>query len=885
MSQQPFFPASFEDDGSFFNERVDKLASNLISSHTGALLISLLIIIIIDSRGQLSLGSGVYYLLIVYSIPLSISLHHLKKSEDLKKPGLTLNLLYGLIAATSGIWSITGALLLPVLDTSTLMIAVSMFLAVAVLHTLPFVIFPKQAFFLFCLNMLPLSIAIMIIKDSEAFPIGLSGLSFMIISAGVIASYYNFDMESFQRRKGSPSHLTEPNMSVELLKQLQVERLHSQSSQSIILQLSVAYFICYNLVNAENIVLPWCWFLSLLSIQSLRFAEFFSFQNNPDRFSMNTWRLLFGIGLIASHLVWISLLFLFQDMLPSFGLGAVFSAFIMIAFVSSMGLAADKTILYMNCVICLIPISYIYIDSGGGWTVVSFGAMIITSVIVVLENMHRSSVDSIRGFLLQKVNEFRANKMASLNTELTEARENLIQVNASLESQIQERTQELKYQATHDMLTGLGNRYYFSNIVAKSLEKMNDEKNGFSVYLLDLDRFKEINDGMGHMAGDKVLIEIAKRIQEACTEDIVCARWGGDEFVILHHTSTDVESVTSFAQELAYKISQPIALQQANLSVGASIGIAICPQHGLTAERLLEHADIAVYRAKCDKSSVSIYIDEWGLEAAQRLQLSQKLNQSIEDNDIDITLQPLVCSSSGEVVGFEALARWRDENGKNICPPNIFIGIAEESGLVYQLGKLVLFKACKALMSFAPNSNIRVAVNVSVHQLASSRFISDLENILEETTLAPNRLELEMTETVFAGNVEAIRQKLIVLRQMGIRISIDDFGTGYSSISYLRNFPLDVLKIDRSFVNDLSSGGKEIYSSIISLAKGLGLSVVVEGIETEKQLKLIQQLGGDELQGYLFSEPIDISEISPWFDEYLRQPVELDNPIKYVSSK
>lgn len=887
MSEQSFFPASIQDDGQYLDQRVHKLVTRSIGAVVAAFISSLVALLVIQNQGQLSIGPGAYAFLLLYLHPFSVCLRYLKTPEQFRNHHRTLEQLTLIVSFASVSWNLIGILILPGLQPDTMMIAISLFTVVATQHAIPFILFPTRGFVILLLNYIPLSIALMLVGEINTFALGISGIVFSFLSLGVITSLYRYDMDNIRKsEKKESSVVTEPDTSIQAFRNLQIRRLHRQSALSAQLQISIAFFLCYALRGPNTELLLWCWFLAFLSAQTIRMAEIVAYESEPERLRKSQWRILFGCGVVLGQLVWAVLPIIFYNLLSGFSLGVLSSVFIVVTVVSSLGLGTDRIILYLNSIICMISACFVFAVGGGIWAVVAFGSMGFVSLYLVLENMHRYSIDSINGYLLQKLNAYRAKEMSFLNQELTDAREHLIQANSSLESQVEERTQELNHQATHDMLTGLGNRYYFSHVVSEALEKINEEDFGFAIYLLDLDRFKEINDGLGHLAGDKVLIEISMRIQEACGKDIVSARWGGDEFVILDRSVSEMNSVKDFAQKLAFQLSQPIHLdKQATVNIGVSIGIALCPQHGITAESLLEHADIAVYRAKHDKSHVSIYLDDWGFEAAKRLQLTQKLRDTIEKEEIDIVFQPLISLATGQVKGFEALARWRDDEHSVICSPDVFIALAEESRLIYPLGLQVLSKACAGVMKFAPNSMIRVAVNVSIQQLESSNFIYDLENILRETGLAPERLELEITETMFAQNVETIRNKLVEIRKMGISISIDDFGTGYSSISYLRDFPLDTLKIDRSFVKDIVDGGEELYSSIISLAKGLNLSVIVEGIETEEQLKLIQQLGGDELQGYLFSKPIYLSEDSPWFNEYLNQPVELDKFFKFASGE
>ncbi len=421
----------------------------------------------------------------------------------------------------------------------------------------------------------------------------------------------------------------------------------------------------------------------------------------------------------------------------------------------------------------------------------------------------------------------------------------------------------------------MSNRYYFSRKVSEALKEQSDEQAGFAVYLLDLDRFKEVNDGLGHLAGDHVLRVIAARIANACGDQVICARWGGDEFVILERLDATEVSVEEFATQLVEELRKPIDLDSGPVSLGASVGIALCPEHGKTSEQLLEHADIAVYRAKSRKTGVSVYDEKWGHEATERLQLVQALGYAIDHDQIDIAMQPFVSVEDGSLTGFEALARWYDHVRDVAISPGTFIPLAEESGLMPAMGRMILRKACQTLMREVPESDLRVAVNISVMQLRQPDFVDDVVSTLAAANMPANRLELELTESVFAGDVLKIRQVLSTLRNLGVRISIDDFGTGYSSISYLRDFPLDTLKIDQSFVAGLRSGGEGLFSSIVSLAHGLKLSVIVEGVENRHDLDKVLSLGGEEIQGYFFARPIESGKLGEWLEKHSSRPFSM----------
>lgn len=816
-----------------------------------------------------------------YFVPVALCIKHIKiKPKDIHSCKRIVRWLMGLLICIVVSWTSIAMFILPQLDPETRLITICLFVSTVIAHFLPFTLFPRIALMILSINFLPLSVRLLFLGDGGVVALGMSGIVFASMEVMLVAWLFRTDMDIIRREKNKDDHiLQEPDMSEVSLRSIRVSTLHFQSTQSIILQLATAFFLVITMRTTETESLMWCWFLGFISVQGMRAAGFVSYMDNPDGRPLHQWRLMFGAGMLASLFVWFIYLVVFHETLNGVSFGLVSGILIVVAGLSTIGLAADRLMLYLNSFLCLAPLVLILNSDINLWLISALGILGALSLLVVVENIYQSSTRSLKGILIQKLAEYRAAKMEELNLDLTNARKRLTDVNQSLEAQILERTSELKHQADHDMLTGLGNRYRFAVVVKEALEGYeSDHQSGFAVYMLDLNRFKEINDGLGHFAGDHVLRETARRIQEVCGESRVCARWGGDEFVIFQPAVTSREDIHTFSENLINHIRLPIELDNGPVIVGASIGISVCPEHGVTADELLEHADIAVYRAKYMKDGVSIYNDNWGKEAAERVRLAQALRLAIESQAIDVAFQPFVGVKDGMIKGFEALARWPQIDGPPISP-GVFIPLAEEYGMMPLLGSWVLRRACEMLQHYCPDSDHRVAVNISVLQLRDPDFASEVFEILESAGLSPTRLEVEMTENVFADDVEQIRTVLNELRSKGVRVSIDDFGTGYSSISYLRNFPLDTLKIDRSFVTALKDGGEGIYSSIATLAYGLGLSVIVEGVETEEELEAVLRLGGDEIQGYYFAKPMMHTELDQWLPERLVTPYLMPEPL------
>lgn len=870
MSITSFLPDIFSDTDEFYVERTSLLMYRVVAGIMVALVCTVAAIVLISIRQMPTFWHFTLLGLLFYFVPVALCIKHIKvKPNDIHICKRIVRWLMGLLICIVVGWTSFAMYILPQLDPETRLITICLFVSTVIAHFLPFTLFPRSALLILLINFLPLSVRLLFLGDEGVVALGMSGIVFASMEVMLVAWLFRTDMDIIRREKNKDEHiLQEPDISEVGLRSIRVSTLHFQSTQSIILQLATAFFLVITMRTTETEALMWCWFLGFISVQGMRAAGFVSYMNKPEGRPLHQWRLMFGAGMLASLFVWFIYLVVFHETLNGVSLGLVSGILIVVAGLSTIGLAADRAMLYLNSFLCLAPLVLILNSDVNLWLVSALAVLGGLSLLVVVENIYQSSTRSLKGILIQKLAEYRAAKMEELNVDLTNARQRLTEVNQSLEIQIQERTSELKHQADHDMLTGLGNRYRFAFVVQEALSDFKRDESSFAVYMLDLNRFKEINDGLGHFAGDHVLRETAQRIQRISGDNRVCARWGGDEFVIFQPSVSSREEIHRFADKLIHGIREPIELDNGPVILGASIGISLCPEHGVSADELLEHADIAVYRAKYMKDGVSIYNDNWGKEAAERVRLAQALRAAIHSHEIEVALQPFVSSSDGHIKGFEALARWPQKEGRPISP-SIFIPLAEEYGLMPLLGRSVLRRACEMLKEYCSDSSLRVAVNISVMQLRDPEFANEVFTILEDTGIAPDRLEVEMTENVFASDVEQIRGVLYTLREKRVRVSIDDFGTGYSSISYLRDFPLDTLKIDRSFVTALKQGGEGIFSSIVALAYGLELSVIVEGVETDDELETVLRLGGDEIQGYYFAKPMMHIELEEWIPKHI----------------
>ena len=434
-------------------------------------------------------------------------------------------------------------------------------------------------------------------------------------------------------------------------------------------------------------------------------------------------------------------------------------------------------------------------------------------------------------------------------------------------SELKRRDRELQHMAFHDALTGIPNRELFQQRVDQALAATHRHGSKVAVMFLDLDHFKNVNDSLGHPAGDALLKCIAGRLR-SCFRDIdTVARIGGDEFAIVLTDLNRPESVTTLASRLLQVVSHPVDFNGQQIVTGISIGVAIAPADGKDAATLIKNADLALYRAKCDgRGTFRFFEAEMDARAQTRRALEIGLRQSVAKNELVVHYQPQVDIFTNTILGFEALVRWRHAEHGLIFPLD-FIFLAEETGIIVRLGEWVLRRACMDAMTW-PQS-IKVSVNVSPIQFRNGNLTQTVTDILTETGLDPCRLELEITESILLRDIEANLKTLRGLKDLGVRIAMDDFGTVYSSLGNLRSFPFDKIKIDRSFVSDLENNpdALSIVHAVVGLGHSLGMATCAEGVETSGQLAFLRGEGCCEVQGFYYSKPKPAGEI----EQMLRQ--------------
>ncbi len=425
---------------------------------------------------------------------------------------------------------------------------------------------------------------------------------------------------------------------------------------------------------------------------------------------------------------------------------------------------------------------------------------------------------------------------------------------------------QMTHSAQHDFLTGLPNRMLFNDRVSHAITLAPRHEKKVAVLFLDLDGFKHINDSLGHPTGDRLLQSIAQRLVSCVRLSDTVSRQGGDEFVILLSEIEQAEDAAVAARRMLDAVAQAHSIDQHDLHVTTSIGVSVCPDDGLDAETLIKNADTAMYQAKENgRQSYQFFKPAMNVRAVERQSIEESLRRALERQELTLHYQPKVNLNTGKITGAEALIRWTHPTQGPI-PPGRFIPVAEDCGLILPIGNWVLREACRQAQAWVdaglPHSTI--AVNISAIQFRDENFLEVVSGALKDSGLDPRSLELELTESVLMKHAESAESVLKTLRARGVQVAVDDFGTGYSSLSYLRRFPIDALKIDQSFVRQITAAPNDttIVTAVISMGRSLKLRVVAEGVETQEELAFLQAHQCDEAQGYYFSRPVQPEEFA-----------------------
>ncbi|WP_231872234.1 MULTISPECIES: EAL domain-containing protein [unclassified Oleiphilus] len=436
---------------------------------------------------------------------------------------------------------------------------------------------------------------------------------------------------------------------------------------------------------------------------------------------------------------------------------------------------------------------------------------------------------------------------------------------------LKEATQKMEHLALFDSLTGLANRRLFIDRLHQSILNARRHQKLTALFFLDLDQFKRINDTLGHQAGDQLLLTVADRLKSCVRKQDTVARLGGDEFTILLNDISDIDKISAIAQTILDTLKEPVRLGKHEVIVSTSIGITLAPTDSINSETLMKNADLALYMAKENgRDGYHFFTEALNLRANKLLEIENELREAIKNNDFYLNYQPQINLKTGEISSVEALIRWEHATKGDISPAD-FIPVAEETGLIVQIGEWVLRNACKEIMQLnaLTGRSLRVAVNLSPRQFDDPELVNVVSSALEHSGLAAENLEIEVTESMLMNDIDAVIAQLNSIKSTGSTITIDDFGSGYSSLSYLKSLPVDILKIDQSFVYDIPDdlNAMEIASAVIAVAHKLNLKVVAEGVENIDQRDFLVINKCDYAQGYFFSRPLTFKKMHNFFIE------------------
>ncbi|WP_192804989.1 putative bifunctional diguanylate cyclase/phosphodiesterase [Noviherbaspirillum aerium] len=493
------------------------------------------------------------------------------------------------------------------------------------------------------------------------------------------------------------------------------------------------------------------------------------------------------------------------------------------------------------------------------------GAVGGIAFLLLATSLHLSMIDS---YLAARSSQHTL-ELKKVNADLESNTTELLQANRQLRQEIEERIrseQKVAYLAYHDTLTSLPNRRMLSSHLLHAVSQAQRRGKQIALLLIDLDRFKTVNDTMGHEAGDQLLQEVAMRIRHCLRESDLIARLGGDEFVVLLEDVDTPATVAVVAEKILAVVRWPFVIGGQEFYVSASIGVSLFPKDGQNEQSLLRCADVAMYKAKEDgKNAFRFYCNELNAHAIEKLALETYLRTAIERGQIAMHYQPKIGLDTGRIVGVEALMRWTHPK-LGIVPPSRFIPLAEETRLIRPLGRWAIEDACRQAVAWREQglADLNVAVNLSVSQFDDEGLHGDIASILQATGMDPTRLELEITESMFMDRLEESLETIRRLKEAGVRIAVDDFGTGFSSLSTLKNLPIDTLKIDGSFVRGLPFDAKDagITRAIVAMAKTLNVTVVAEAVETAAQRDFLQAASCDQVQGYYYSKPVPAAQLT-----------------------
>lgn len=641
--------------------------------------------------------------------------------------------------------------------------------------------------------------------------------------------------------------------------------LYGNNSGSLVVTLSICLALVFGFSDNPNQTLKIYWFIFMCALFAWRFWDMRHWQKslNGHKYDAARPMLRFTITRYLTAIALSAYSVMFFDSMDVIELACTIVIMSSMAGGAATVLAADKGLSLSYAFILLTPISVLCLISDVDYQII-FGVLGLIFVAVMFSSAKRSSEFTAESILIKNQHADLLEQMKLKNLEVSE-------VNANLEAKVKKRTEQILELSNIDPLTKLFNRNAFSENLKLLIDssKLRDTK--LAVLFIDLDGFKSINDSHGHAIGDKVLVETAKRLSSQAEKQHCLCRWGGDEFLIALQDS-EVESAREFAKQLIMVLSQPIEIEHHMLTVGATIGIAMYPEHGTNEVQLITLADTAMYVQKqTTKSDVCVFTEQMRDTLHRQIKLKEGLAQALKNEEFYMVFQPVIDSKSAEVGFCEALLRW-DLNGEPISPTE-FIPVAEQHGLIHSIGAWVLHQSCQLAANWSFDKTVDLSVNVSVAQLMHGDLVSVVESALHSSGFAAKNLHIEITESIFAEDIDYVLEQMNALQELDIKVSVDDFGTGFSSLALLQSLSADVVKIDRSFIHTIDKGGKAIIQATQYMANELGYSVVAEGVETKVQADTLSAMGIESLQGFYFSKPMKVDELAPWHKAFKNKEI------------
>ncbi|RKF18848.1 EAL domain-containing protein [Alginatibacterium sediminis] len=580
----------------------------------------------------------------------------------------------------------------------------------------------------------------------------------------------------------------------------------------------------------------------------------------------------FRYGVIATALTWASystLLFPHMDLIELTSAMIILSA---MAGGATSILSADRDLCILYACLMIAPMSTMSLLSGQAQLPL-LGVLGLGFLVILIATAFRSSSFTHQAIEFKNNNSLLAKQLLEEKQQLRQHKYDLEEANQrvninnqELELKVEQRTQEVYRLSNIDPLTELFNRHAFVRNLQTLMHECDQNQQSLSIIFVDLNDFKQVNDALGHAQGDRLLQVISQRFKGQ-NERQLLGRWGGDEYIIA------VPNIAaSQAQKLAFNLSQrlrqPIALDSNVLSISAAFGISEYPLHSQDIQQLILFSDIAMFSAKAKKQSIAIFNSDLYAHSLQERKLKQGLSDALLNRDFEIHYQPILDTSTQKIWSFEALLRWKFE--QQYVSPDIFVSLAEKSGLINELGSWVLEQACLEAAKWSFEEMPSVSVNVSALQLYNLEFIEQVERSLELSQLAPARLHLEITESVLIKNTERVKAQMRQLQALGVHFAIDDFGTGYSSLQQLNSLPVNFIKIDRIFLQQLANKQQSIVRATKYLAREFNYQVIAEGVETLEQLEILDAIGIEYVQGFHFSKALPATQLQTWYNEHLK---------------